>query len=244
MEDSPGKIETEIARAPGRPRRPPQHAVRTGFRVGAEPGLLDPLPLGRLSLIITGVARGGTSFAASVCHHLGVNLGRGGPRYEDRKLARRLLDGRFARLRARMIAERDPATAFGWKLPALNFHLDDVAVTLPEARFIFILRDPVAVALRKQIAPETMGDPLGDTLTVIRATERMWSFAHKAGRPCLLLSYEKGANDPIAAIRDLGEFIGQEVTDEGAYAIAAAVAWDQTAYRSAAKTDVETPEGG
>lgn len=241
MEDSPADAPSIRAM----PRRPlVQHAVRTGFRVGPEAGPLDPLPLGRIGLIITGVARGGTSFAASVCHHLGVNLGRGGPRYEDRKLARRLLDGRLAKLRARLTAERDPATAFGWKLPALNYHLDDMATTLPWARFIFILRDPAAVALRKQIATQTKGDPLGDALGVIRATGRMWSFAQDSGRPCLLLSYEKGAHDPIAAIRDLGEFIGRAVTEEGAHAIAAAVARDQMAYRSAAETEAPPPGVG
>lgn len=212
------------------PPRPAQFSVRTGFRAGAPEGVLSPLPLGKVSLIITGVARGGTSFAASVCHHLGVDLGRHGPRYEDQKLARPLLEGNARKLKGRLNAERNPQTAFGWKLPALNYHLDEVSAMLSAPRFIFILRDPVAVSLRKQLAPETRGNPLRDARRVIEALQRMFAFLDRTEHPCLMLSYEKGLSNPVAAVQDLAEFIGRAITLEEAEAISVAVARDQSSY--------------
>ena len=204
--------------------------MRTGFCAWAPELNLPALPLGRISLIITGVARGGTSFAASVCHHMGVDLGRHGPRYEDQKLARPLLEGKTERLRARLNAERDPQRAFGWKLPALNYHLDEVSAMLESPRFVFILRDPVAVSLRKQMARETKGDPIRDTQRVVDALQRICAFVDRAKHPCLMLSYEKGLSNPVGAIQDLAEFIGRAITPDEASAISVAVARDQSSY--------------
>lgn len=225
-ESAPSQTEQLIRPLP----RPGQHAVRTGFTIWANEGLLAPLPLGSVSLLITGVARGGTSFAASVCHHLGVDLGRLGPRYENQKLAKALLAGDFEKLRERLLAPRDPGMAFGWKLPAMNAHLDAVAAMVENARFIFILRDPVAVSLRKQLSPETKGNPFRDARSVIGALGRICAFADHAKRPCLLLSYEKGLTNPLGAVQDLADFIGRAVTTEEAVTIADAVARDQTTY--------------
>ncbi|MEI6160958.1 MAG: sulfotransferase, partial [Roseococcus sp.] len=226
-----------------RPKVSHQEMVRTGFRIWAERGVQPPLPLGRMGLIITGVARGGTSFAASVCHHLGVNLGRGAPRYEDRKLARLLLAGEHERLWNRVALPRDAVTSHGWKLPALNYHLDAVAENLPDARFIFILRDPVATSLRKQVSEKTRGDPMQDTQNIIRANDRMCAFARNARRPCLLLSYEKGLVSPLDTIRDVAEFVGREVTANAAEALAEAIQADQQHYRAMAANNA-ADEGG
>lgn len=215
-----------------RPKPPPQVMARTGFRIWTEAGVLPSLPLGRIGLIITGVARGGTSFAASVCHHLGVNLGGGTPRYENRKLARFLFAGDHKKLWRRATFPRDPATGHGWKLPALNAHLDETAANLPDARFILIMRDPVATSLRKQISKETRGNPLQDAENIVAANERLCAFARRSRRACLMLSYEKGLISPLDAICDVAEFVGRALTAEAAQALAEAIRTDQEQYKA------------
>lgn len=220
--------------------RPPQRIVQTGFATWSEAadaeGTMPPLPKGEIGLLITGVARGGTSWAASVCHHLGINLGRRGPRYENQRLAKALLNEDMELLKKRLDGEWDRQQSWAWKLPALNYHLDAVAAMLERARFIFVIRDPVAVAMRKQKSEQTMGDPLRDARRVSDAFDRFCDFTQRSQKPCLFLSYEKALAFPRGAVEDIARFVGQSVSAEAVSQIVEAVAEDQNAYGGARAT--------
>lgn len=215
-------------------KSPPQRTVQTGFTIWCQEaddeGTMPSLPMGELGVLITGVARGGTSWAASVCHHLGVNLGRRGPRYENQRLSRPLLNGKLGLLKSRLAGDWDPNQAWAWKLPALNQHLDEISNMVEKARFIFVIRDPIAVALRKQKSNETSGDPVRDTRLALSAFTNLCEFAGRIRRPCLFLSYEKGLSSPKGSIEDIARFIGRPVSPASISSIIDAVNEDQNAY--------------
>ena len=228
--------EAPMAETNGPMRRPPlarTALLSTGFIVWPPSSgeRMPPLPEGHISLLITGLARGGTSWAASVCHHLGVDLGRKGPRYENQKLAKALMAGEMSEVRRLLAKPTASGRPAGWKLPALNYHLEAVSALLDKPRLIFVCRDPVAVALRKQRTEQTAGDPMRDVQRNVEALLRMADFAKRVRHPCLFISYEKGMATQAEAVTDIAEFLGSPVTQERAEEVVRVVADDQQGYR-------------
>lgn len=159
------------------------------------------------AVIVTGSARGGTSLAAALCHHIGVPMGKGGPRYENPYLQWAALSDRWDVVEelANTIGQEYPI--WGWKLPLLHEHLDRVAELLPEARFVFITKDVGAIAKRRIKS----GDPSQLPKYISRAV-RVYSnlakFAERGDYPVLFLSYELVMKDTAGAARELADFVG------------------------------------
>ncbi|MCH2075457.1 MAG: sulfotransferase [Rhodobacteraceae bacterium] len=154
--------------------------------------------------VVGGIARGGTSSIASICHDLGLFMG---PRmlsnFEDRAFHG------APDVQIETIKMRNASHSFwGWKHPAALRRLDPLMDHIRNPRFILVMRDPVAVGLsydkRTKLginAAEGMDralDALEGNMAVIRALQR----------PTLVVSYEKLILAPRVGVEEIADFIG------------------------------------
>lgn len=186
-------------------------------------------PLSR-PIIVTGVARGGTSLIASICHHLGIPMGRGGPRYENRYLQRAVLANRWDVVSLLLAEIRVAQPLWGWKLPALVNNLPRVEALIPDARYLFVFKDVVSVARRKASTNGDMARIIGNA---VRSYRNVTDFVAASRPPCMLLSYEAIASDMPHWIREIARFC--EIGADDPQAVAARVNLDAEAYRGAVR---------
>jgi hypothetical protein len=192
---------------------------------GAEPGV------GR-AVLLTGNPRGGTTFIASVAHHLGIPLGKSRPRYEDRRL-RYLLRGEVpdeghVQLEATIRAREAQHALWGWKLPAIAEHFDLVDRLVRRPIYVMVFKDPLSIAMRKA----NLGNPalVSAMQDSMRFAQRMLDFLARTERECILVSYDKAIRKQGSFIRTLADVSGLAVTDERVAEIEAAVKADSLLY--------------
>ena len=161
------------------------------------------------TIIVTGVARSGTSMIAQLVGIAGVFMGQALDEvvFEDHAVA-----DAFAStdpdLLTTLVATRNAQTeVWGFKRPHLfNLEAPKFQALFREPRFIVTYRDPVAVAKRNGISEYT------DVSTGLRAAasdiQRCVEFTLALTCPVLLISYEKALLRPAALVEELVAFCG------------------------------------
>lgn len=193
--------------------------------------LFSSAATGSDTFVVLGAARGGTSMVAGVLRLLGVPMGEDidPGNNEDRE---------FLSHRGRVDLFSDPSQAgrrktyvkeiealigarnrdypsWGWKDPAASYYLDKIAGALREPRFLFVTRDPGAVASRRMAdrieegrngsAERHAVDDLRAILGQYDGAARLFS---RLKRPVLLISYERSLRRPDALIEAIAKFGG------------------------------------
>ncbi len=132
-------------------------------------------------------------------------MGKGGPRYENPYLQWAALAGRWDVV-ALLVREIDAANAvWGWKLPALVPHLEQVAILLPNARYVFVTKDVVSIARRR--AHPTDGARFAQLIgRTAQAYAEMARFGRKSGHPTLFVAYEDAVRDPVQVAGQIADF--------------------------------------
>lgn len=159
------------------------------------------------SIIICGVTRGGTSFAASVFGRLGVPYSRKADRTIGTRYEHRALRKAFFEKDANQI--REIATGFGneypvwaWKLPAIQREFEFVSGLVPNPHFVIIFKEPLSVAARRwDLKGKDTFQALEEVLTAYR---HMATIASKTDFPLMLISYDRAMANlknflPVAA---------------------------------------------
>jgi hypothetical protein len=171
-----------------------------------------PAPRGRKrsprekTLLLTGLARSGTSMLASLLQAAGVWLGDHvyDPIKEDAEITQMMEARDFTRLDA--LIKRQNA-----KSPIWGFKLHDELDRFRNPHLIVIFRDPVAVAARNALSEQTEG-----TQALVEATAAMHSmvqFVRASRLPFLMLSYEKALVFPRSFIDTVLDFCGVTLDD-------------------------------
>lgn len=184
------------------------------------------------TIVITGVARGGTSLVASICHHLGIPMGKSGPRYENPWLQRAVLASNLGAMQTFIDVINNHWLVWGWKLPALTNHLEAIQDCVRNPHLIFVFKDPSAVAFRKTQV-RTLQDSAVFVKHVGRALahyQRMQKFAAQSGARCLLVSFERAAKDMPGAVSEIAEFCG--ISNPDIKSVVEGAARDSLDYRS------------
>lgn len=189
------------------------------------------------TLVVSGVARSGTSMVARVLAGGGVFMGEHHDEvvFEDHEcneyFGRNDLAG-FERLVRRRNRQRP---VWGFKRPHLHVHGPDVIASLRNPLVILTVRDPVAVAERNVISEHR--DPVRCLSEATADLTAMVSFAASLPCPALLVSYEKAIQSPRALVDRLVEFcgLGLQVPPERRDALALLVEPDRPAYRASAR---------
>jgi hypothetical protein len=175
----------------------------------------------RRAIIITGNARGGTSFAASAVAKLGVPFTAEvdsrkeiNSRYEHQEM--------FAAFQNRdeekLIAIRDrfdeQYDVWAWKLPALRYDLELAAKVHPNPYFVFIFKEPVSIGFRKNNLKGA--DVLNAMQELLIGYKNMVDFAAKATQPLLMIGYDSAMANLHEFVQELGAFVGVPVPDPDA----------------------------
>lgn len=167
------------------------------------------------TFLISGVARGGTSLAASICANIGIPLGKQGPRYENPWLQKALLANRLDVVAAYVETLNSYWPVWGWKLPALVDHLAELERMTRNPYFIFIIKDPCSIAISK--ADRRDNTSFKDKCIFLKRTllayMKIIEFAKNTQNPCLLLSYEKATKDLNVTISEVADFCQLKVDD-------------------------------
>lgn len=163
------------------------------------------------SIVICGITRGGTSFAASVFGRLGVPFSRRGERNIGARYEHRDLRAAFVGKEGDAI--REIATGFSkeypvwaWKLPAIQREFEFVAELVPNPHFVIIFKEPLSVAARKT---DLKGkDTLQSLDQVMTVYQHMASIAKKTELPLLLVSYDRAMASLDSFLPDAAKFAG------------------------------------
>lgn len=173
----------------------------------------------RKSIVICGISRGGTSFAASVFGQLGVPYSRSGERDIGRRYEHRQLRAAFAAKDGPLINQI--ATEFGnehkvwaWKLPAIQKDFSFAAEQVPNPHFVIIFKEPLSVAARKTDlkGKETIRS-LNQVLTVY---QQLASIALETTHPLMLISYDRAMSRLKPFLSEAARFAGVRNYDPAA----------------------------
>ncbi len=195
-----------------------------------------------MTVIITGLARSGTSMVAGILNELGAPMGKSWARgvFEDAELDADFKYWPFEVPHHRIEA-RNANPIWGFKHPALydRLHPQDLR-HFRNPRLVLVTRDFAAVCARylrdnpnlEAIIPETS-----------EQHSRMVKFFQAAECPKMMVSYERFLASPLQMILPLAEFCGLKY---GAAALTRALAMvgDKTDYETAFYGDQRTGTSG
>ncbi len=161
------------------------------------------------TVVILGVARGGTSMVAGTVRELGIDLGnRLGENHEDPQFLTKDVDKLLQTIQSR----NESKGTWGWKMPHSIEYIAEIQQHLRNPHYIFVWRNSLSAALSQVIRTNAN---INNALHF--ATARLGEMADaiaKMDGPILLVNYDKATLDKDAFIDALASFIGVEVTPE------------------------------
>ncbi len=166
------------------------------------------------TLLVTGLARSGTSMLAALLQGAGVPMGDHvyEPINEDAEITQMLRARDLFRLDALIERQNAKAPVWGFKMPDLHHFLQHNELDrFRNPHLLAIFRDPVAVGARNALSEQADG-----TEAVIEAAAAMHSlaqFARASQLPFLFLSYEKALVFPRVFIENVLVFCGLELEE-------------------------------
>ena len=192
---------------------------------------------GARTLIVSGVARSGTSMIARVLHGAGVFMGDDMDQivFEDHAFALLFEHGNLdlKRLR-RMRRARDARyPVWGFKRPHLHVQGAQAVTAFRNPRVILTVRDPVAIAERNAIAEQL--DPADSLAAAMDDLQAMLQFARSLTCPVLLVSYEKAVRQPGRFIGRLLDFCGVALEPVAQQRLIGLIEPDRPAYLHSAR---------
>jgi hypothetical protein len=172
----------------------------------------NPSPVEK-TVIVLGVARGGTSMVAGALHYLGVPMGEKlSAVYEDIALSTAVEQGRTKDI-ASIIVHRDSIhSTWGWKRPSAIKHLRNWHGKFRNPFYVVIFRDLFAIANRNRISMRS--DVITSMRDSIRQFDLILDFIARFQEPTLFVSYEKAMVEPKHFVCNLRDFV--EVGNEAA----------------------------
>jgi hypothetical protein len=192
------------------------------------------------TLIITGLARSGTSMVAALLMEAGVWLGDHAyePVNEDAEIAQMLRARDLTRLDALIARHNAARPIWGFKMPDLHLFLQhDELQRFRNPHLILVHRDPVAVGVRNMLSEHT--DGMQAYIESTAAMHSMAQFARASRLPCLLLSYEKALLFPQVFVDNLLSFCGITLDDRRKAAVMRHVEPNRTLYVTTSKRAFE-----
>lgn len=195
----------------------------------------EPPPGGAKTIVVLGVARGGTSMVASVLRELGIFLGDQAmaPVFEDVRLAEAIEAGDTARCRT-IIAEYDAGhSVWAFKRPGLIDHLAAVTPLFRNPVYVVIFRDVLAIANRNALSMKI--NPLKSMKQSLRQYDIVREFVVSTNPTALLVSNEKALLHPVAFVTELVNWLGLDVTPERITRATQAIVVDPPNYLNASR---------
>lgn len=166
------------------------------------------------TIIVVGVARGGTSIVSGVLHHLGIFMGDKShpPVFEDVRLSA-AYEGKSDESFDDVVGDYNSRYAvWGWKRPAIIKDIHRVKTKVRNPHFIYIFRDVFSIANRNRISMHT--DVKSGIAKAIKDYALIAGFLEKDDSPSLLLSSDKSLIFRQEVVNEISDFCGINTTDE------------------------------
>ena len=155
----------------------------------------------RLTLVILGTPRGGTTMIAGLAQRCGVDIGENLPdNLEDPDFA----ENDHERIR-RAIRERNRSKSlWGWKFPRAAAYLEAVQEKLVNPHYVIVWRDIYSASLRRVVKGEDQIAALNWAQSIQRQNLDLMK---KLNGPVLLISYARAIAEPSSVANDICDFI-------------------------------------
>lgn len=157
------------------------------------------------TIIVVGVARGGTSVVAGTLHALGVFMGEvHSPVFEDLRLSLAFEKQSKESFKSVVEAYNQKSNAWAWKRPSSLNSLNTIAKTVRNPYFIFVFRDFVSISNRNTLSmqqgfKEGLVNALEDYTKIVK-------FIKKTNYPSLFVSSEKAVSNKENFVEAVSEF--------------------------------------
>lgn len=160
------------------------------------------------NIIVSGIARSGTSLVAGALAKLGVFMGEKAnpPVFEDVELSD-ALEKEDIQSTLEIIAKyNENYPIWGWKRPSSAGYLDIVSNLFPNPIYIFIFKDILSTAKRNQISMQS--DVVSNMRHSYRQLGKIVAFLENHQPPAMMVSYEKVLINRKEFVQSLCDFIG------------------------------------
>ena len=192
------------------------------------------------TIVVSGVARSGTSMVAHALAEAGVHMGSNLDSivFEDTEIADAIIGG-DAKALARIVARRNRHhETWGFKRPHLFSHAGaELERSFRNPCFILTYRDPVAIARRNRIA-EHFAEK-SSLQAAVADLRHCVEFALGLTCPALLVSYEKALQQPACLVERLVSFCGLAATAEVRKRMEASIQASPAGYAQSARRRFE-----
>jgi len=161
------------------------------------------------TIVIMGVARGGTSMVAGTVRELGIFLGdRLGENHEDPQFLPLEVD-KILEVISRRNGEHK---TWGWKMPHSLQYIEQIQSDLRNPHYILVWRNTLATAISQVNRSDSN---INNALEY--SSNRLQEMIEKTkllNGPVLLVNYEQAINHKDDFIGTLAEFVGVEISDQ------------------------------
>ena len=176
------------------------NSINTG--IGTLNGSADKLD--KKTVIVLGLARGGTSMVAGTLNKLGVYMGkRLSAIFEDQEFAQCIKDNDSRKVKSLIHERNSDHDVWGVKHMSLKRAWHKY---FRQPVYIVVFRDLFAVAKRRQIAASSTLFP--ELFSALKHYAYLLIFLRFTKRPVLLISYEKALNHPAEFVKQVCDFLG------------------------------------
>ena len=185
------------------------------------------------TVVVIGVARGGTSMTAGILYHLGVPMHAARPPVFEDQIIASVFESDD--VNDSVIKDCDQADQWAFKRPLAIEYLAKLEATLRNPRFIFVFRDIFALANRSEISVSS------DSLPLMQKALQQYAIAvdylQTTSFPCLLCSSEKISRYPQESVRAIAGFCGLKPDDNKLAAAIRFINPEPAQYLRAARAD-------
>lgn len=172
------------------------------------------------TIVVLGSARGGTSIAAGVLYHLGIEMHNAlPPVFEDAGIAEK-----FNCFLTRNIdlSEENQSKVWAFKRPSAVENITKIHRAARNPYYICVFRDPLAIANRNKISINSNANLFNSMENALKQYKKIIDFAASCRRPILMCSVEKIRMYPTGFVEAISNFVGLERDNQS---IEAAVAF-------------------
>ena len=185
----------------------------------------EPMGTPQKTVVVLGVERGGTSMVAGVLRAMGINLGdKAGRNHEDPKFLSD--DPEF--LQKQILINNTKSELWGFKIPKAALQLDFYNKYLRNPHYVLVFRNLSAIA-------DSWHSREGSDYveTIQHALSYYGEAVQKitdAGKPLLLVNYERACDMKDEFITAIADFIGIEMNEETVKRAASVITGDGGGY--------------
>ncbi len=163
------------------------------------------------TLIVSGLARSGTSMVARILRSARVFMGDNldDVVFEDPDFTLLFEGMKLEKTHVLLRNRNSRYSTWGFKRPHIHLY-GKIFINLFRNPYVIItMRDPVAIAKRNVISEQH--DPMHSLLTAVNDLHAMARFVKSLDCPTLLISYEKALQEPDTFIKELLDFCGLDL---------------------------------